>query len=457
MRATAGRLVFFDKLAEGLQTAVYRGISQRVALAGSSILLPDADILSLARAVCRQHRPDLEDIPEFRWPWEQELVGLPAVVLNAGGRRLQDCVTKIGADEYPEVLVIINFDDDAVEFPRLLYDPRGQSDLVSDALNLLFLRCGKQSSALARVRFEENGFDALRGFDLFDDPTSPDWSDSDILELYYHRISRLWTYRGYPVAAEKIRNWVSQFASAGFSEEAHHLLTYLQQYGFVTETSVVEGLVKQFLSVDTSGVSNVVAVSIQKPGKSEQKLAYRLKPFISLQPLAEALPLVRGGTPEEPTFLFCFDDCIGSGDSIESYLFDPAHNPHREDLVLSFREGRARIFVVAFHADIRAVSRLEGLSDAFQRLKVLPVRIVDDSHRAFSPRSRIFPDHSRRNEFMKFCHRIGEDLLPGSPLGWNDCQWVIAYDYSIPDNSLPVLHGSSNVDRIWRPLFERAR
>jgi hypothetical protein len=101
---------------------------------------------------------------------------------------------------------VINFVDDAAEFPRLIYNPRNQEDLISDALEYLFSQCEQASSTLARVRFEEAGFQSLgTSFDLFEDPSEPDWNDPKTFELFYYRISRSWTYRGNQVATGKYK------------------------------------------------------------------------------------------------------------------------------------------------------------------------------------------------------------------------------------------------------------
>lgn len=458
MKAGAGRIIFFDKLAEGLQSTFYRGFPPRLALSvpSQSPRVPEADVKSLARALCRWHLPDAENIPELRFFQATSRQRAPAGILNAEGRKLNVVLDKIKSGDYPEISVVFNFENDESNFPRLNYDPRVNADIISDALQVLFSANGMASSAMARIRLEESGFVALESFGVFDNPFALNWEDAQTLELFYYRLSRSWTYRGYPVPVDTIRGWVAQFSEAGFSSEAHQLLMYLQQYGFVTETSVVEGLAQHYFNVDKQGASNVVAINVQKAGKSEQKLAYRLRPHILLKSIDEVLPAIKAGTVERPTLLVCFDDCVGSGESMEKYLFDADYNTYRDDLIASFHEKRSKLFVIVFHADIRAICRLESSNDAANCLRVLPVRIMDDTHRAFSSGSRIFRTAERRAKFMEFCKEIGGYLLPGSPLGWDDCQWVISYDYSIPNNSLPVLFGTSNAP-YWRPLFERGR
>jgi hypothetical protein len=85
------------------------------------------------------------------------------------------------------------------------------------------------------------------------------------------------------------------------------------------------------------------------------------------------------------------------------------------------------------------------------------VKTLDDSDRVFSSTSRIIGDSSRRRQLRSFCEEWGKKLFPDGPLGWNDSQLCIAYDYTVPDNSLPVIWASGGAREPWQPLFPRVR
>jgi hypothetical protein len=138
--------------------------------------------------------------------------------------------------------------------------------------------------------------------------------------------------------------------------------------------------------------------------------------------------VLEAGTTLKPTYLFCFDDCIGSGDSIRDYLFDRSTNAYADQLMGLFKEKRASMYVIAFHVDENAIGRLENAPEAFNRLKVIPVHVIDDAHRVFSNQSKVIVKPNRREMFKKFCEDVGNKLFSAGPLGWNDCQWAIAYD-----------------------------
>jgi hypothetical protein len=162
MRVSVGRRTFFDKLAEGLQSFFVSGMPRRLAL---SHVQPEAgadDLRSLAYALCRLHAPELENIPMVRWSDKDWEPCATAAVVDADGRTLREVADKIrdwaGA---PSVLTVLLFEDDGTEFARLKYDPRQQSDLVSEALETLFNQCGARVSALGPFRYAASRSDRL--------------------------------------------------------------------------------------------------------------------------------------------------------------------------------------------------------------------------------------------------------------------------------------------------------
>jgi hypothetical protein len=120
------------------------------------------------------------------------------------------------------------------------------------------------------------------------------------------------------------------------------------------------------------------------------------------------------------------------------------------------RTGKVRLNVLTFHADRRGMMNVTRHPDSHGAIKIHAVRVLDENHRAFSDKSRIITDKRRHLEFREFCLNVGERLFPGSPLGWQNGQWCIAYDYTVPDNSLPIIYEKNDL-LPWEPLLERAR
>lgn len=456
MRSATGKVIFFDRVAEGLQSFFGGPMPKRLGLTASDPrFVPEADLKALARALCRLHDPRLDAVPEFSASTLAPKLSIPAAVFNCEQRPLEKCLDDIEA--LAEIVVAIGFTEDGTDFPRCTYNPVEQSDIVSDALSYLFKECNVILSQLARVRFEARGFAALEhDFSLFTPPQTPSWEDPHAVELFFARLSRAWVFNGRQISAEHIARWVRQFEGPGFATEAKQLLLYLHQNGFVTENAVIDGILQKHADLYRSVPEPPIAISIQKPGKSEQKIAYRLKPTIELQSLGSALVNWRRSGGSHTLRLVCFDDCIGSGESIERNLFESDHNQGGDDLVELFDRGEAHLDVISYYADQRGIDRIQKNPKSQNAIIVHPVRLLDESHRVFSATSRILKDSARRIEFETFCREIGEKLFPGQPLGWENGQWCITYDYTIPDNTLPILY-SRLPDDSWIPLFERNR
>lgn len=431
------------------------GLSQHTAGA----YVPETDIRSLARALCRLHAPSLDSIPSISWS-DSSLDGIgEAAIFDAEGHKLGEVCARInGLRDVPKILVIVFFEDDGTDFPKLTYDPRSQSDIISSGLEALFSTRSIEVPTLAHVRYETYGFKCLEtDFELFEQPEKPNWQNSTALEHFYNRLSRSWNYQGKILLAVTIRDWVNQFKLEGFGNEAIQILVYLIQYGFVTESVVANGLFRLYSELKKNSNKKSIEVSIQKPGKSEQKLAYLLRPSILLETLENAISMKNSKYFNDIVELYCFDDCIGSGESLVKYLFDKKHNIHSANLINLFKSGGVQLNVVVYHADQRGVDTIENHLDACGAVKVHTVRVLDETHQAFSERSIIFKDKERREAFKEFCLQIGEHLNPYAPLGWENGQWCIAYDYTIPDNSLPILYGEGNTRQPWKPLFMRSR
>lgn len=63
---------------------------------------------------------------------------------------------------------------------------------------------------------------------------------------------------------------------------------------------------------------------------------------------------------------------------------------------------------------------------------------------------------------MSICQKYGEKLYPKHPLGYDDSQLLIAFEYNTPNNTLPIIwsstnNESSNIETIWHPIFERRK
>ena len=199
-------------------------------------------------------------------------------------------------------------------------------------------------------------------------------------------------------------------------------------------------------------------VAIQEPGKSEQLLAYRLKARrIRFQPFSNVVS-EWGGSHRNRGVWVCIDDAIVSGASMLRYLFKDLPNGGSTTLQKLLSDGQIRIVILVSHADERGVANITSDPRCSGSVQVRSKNLIDDTHRVFSPESRILSDvpKERLREFKDFCEAVGNRINPGNPLGWNSAMWCIVFEYSVPNATLPLLF-TSDRRRTWLPLFPRRR
>lgn len=451
---------FFERLAQGLNDAYCVEDTPRCFHLDCA-QLPESERLALAAALCRIQVPGTEvsrlpviDLDEECGRASLE-AAVGAVIVNAVGKTYSEIESCIDSSQRkPSKIVSVNGKENHGEWSILRYDFRIQSDIVASALDDLFRRADLAVPTLARVRFENAGYNGLLGFLTQEDlPTG-----STNYELFYHRLTKTWKFNGSDLTSAHIKAWVDQFAKDGFEEEAHSLLRHLHQWGFTTEDAVIERLIKTYsesVSQFSAGRS-VRCIAIQEVGKSEGKLAYRLKPRVKqFETLRDVVEEVHGtGVASD---FYCFDDFIGSGDSIVECLFERESDHIGRKLQALLQAGKGRVFVIAHDVSELGMHDVETDPRAHSNVRVLGYRPLGNRDRVFSAESRVIGDVERRKAFKAYCAQAGEILFPGHGLGWRNGQLCICYDYTIPDNSLPVLWGRSGPPKTWEPLFERNR
>jgi hypothetical protein len=452
-----GRQLFFDHVAGGLLIAFGIVVPKQVAIRANPTSVPSSDLRALASAVCAHLSEGAEVIEATVSQLEKGSITNSPCALDAECNDLSDAVRVLSVcGLYPSVLY--NFTDDGAEVASLVYEPSTSADVVYPAVQYLFHQCGKEPDELALARFQLRGFRCFQSdYELFERPQASLLADAESIERLCIRLGSTWRYADAPVSPQHILDWLRQFEGSGFSQEALRLLVYLYQHGYVTEQKIAARLTQGYLRLVEELDSIALPVAFQPPGKSESKLAYKLRPTISLANQEEALAKVHGAPPSVVTNLVCFDDCIGSGETIEKYLFDDTHNPLASEFSALYAAGRARTFVLVYNSCSSGVARIEQNSNAYGAVSVRTICPLDDTHRVFSPTSQIILDADRREAFRDFCELKGRKLFPGGPLGWGDCQWAVAYDYTVPDNSLPIIHSSLGGAHPWVALFPRNR
>ncbi|MDP1571940.1 MAG: hypothetical protein Q8L86_18235 [Vicinamibacterales bacterium] len=263
-----------------------------------------------------------------------------------------------------------------------------------------------------------------------------------------------------PVDANRFARWCSQMP-ARWLPVALRLLT---QVIFVDEPTTRKLWRTLFTEQvpDLLRTRSVTFVGLGEAGKSGPAQMYWLKQALSELPPAKSTINVRAafrseaslGQLEDTIELVVFvDDFVGSGSQAKAFL---------GSLVTKYPKLKTRLLFLAalagFDTGVEEVKR--GVPGSV----IVPLigRVLNDSHRAFSPANSLWDCDNDRLIAREWCENVGKQLVSSMgldqkhALGWEGSQAMIAFHYNVPNNTLPLFWGSGQVDgRRWESLFDR--
>ena len=266
------------------------------------------------------------------------------------------------------------------------------------------------------------------------------------------------TYQGRNIEPAAVRDWLAQF---GDPLSQRLMFAMLQGVRFVSadarreawhaiHPSIIRGTEYVFRGT-TRNRGDILVTYLDGGGKSGSICAYdyRLANRIYADNVVAGAGLRRAldrGT--EIKLLVVVDDLIGSGgtaiDGLEQLAAQCGDVLVERGISVKFAsiaalsEGMARVE--------RAVSKLDF------DVQVLANTVLTDADRAFSSRSRVFPDADQRDRARNLANRYGRLLEPKHPLGFDGDQCLLVFEHRCPNNSLPVLWKDS---KDWKSLFPR--
>ena len=458
MRYQEGARFFFRALAESILLEVGSPRSVQLVTPKHSSP-PEEDCFGLARALASR---------------EDESLVEPRVVVG----------TTIGPDELPAGPVVLDFlsvqEDHQVSSFRAALEERSDVvvvversvamlgcqvvqfdsndlsvfDAVTDSFGRLVELAGFRGQALEMpARFLKGGLRSVnRQFGVFEQPATTRLVSPDEIERFCAGVSRTWNYAGAQVPAQSVFDWVMQFEPYDVLSEALTLLGYLNRYGFIPKGSIVNMLTDEYERLRSDLRQRPSQATIQSIGKSEAMLYYDLRQIRdSPTPLLELV-----AQRHVPDHIVCFDDVIGSGDSMLECLYMHNNVKMPNELHRWFAEGENRtLTIVVAVSSLQGKIAIERNARSYGRVKVRAHRVLAENDSIFSGKKNLFESEKRSGMFQAVCQDIGEKLFSWGPLGWNDCQWCIATDYNVPDCSLPILWASGDENFRWVPLFAR--
>ena len=113
------------------------------------------------------------------------------------------------------------------------------------------------------------------------------------------------------------------------------------------------------------------------------------------------------------------------------------------------------VFLVSVSGFAEAAEKVErALSKVIHSFRVSISDPLGDSDKCFAEKSEILPDSVKRARAREIVKSYGRRLSGQSPLGFGNCQALVVFENTCPNNSLPILW-AEGPDNSWQPLFPR--
>lgn len=263
-------------------------------------------------------------------------------------------------------------------------------------------------------------------------------------------------YKGLKITEDRVRAWLEQFGDNFNQRLIFDLLKSLKFYSnnlIRTKLKEIYGIITRNLIVKIGSrkVNNILISYIDKPGKSGAAYA---KLFADENKIYADFVISKNSILEKITntsnvdALIFVDDFIGTGNSSSSYFAQID-----KEIWKTIKAKNVSVFFLTICGFQNGKKYLQDFVSA----KEIPLEIyvcdeLDDAYKVFSETSQIIKDERIRNKCFNICYPIGSRLVKDNPLGYGDCQALVVFENSCPNNSLPILW---SVTKEWRPLFPR--
>jgi len=274
-------------------------------------------------------------------------------------------------------------------------------------------------------------------------------------------------YRGRQINDLKVKSWLDQFETTEERRVAFELLRKLRFYSdslireklrsghyVVLRELTARGVIRRAAQDRAHKVTDNVLISFYggegKRGQTYAKMYAdenniyhdRIVTPRGLRRKIERLEDVAG--------VVFVDDFIGTGRTATQSLGD-ALGPIAE--FLGSRE--IGVFLVSVSGFAKAAEEVgKKMSSVVHSFRVSVADPLDASDQCFSDESAILPDPTERARAKEIVASYGRRLTRKYPVGFGNCQALVVFESTCPNNSLPVLW-ATGPDNGWNPLFSR--
>lgn len=275
------------------------------------------------------------------------------------------------------------------------------------------------------------------------------------------------TYRGRSVTDVTLKSWLNQFDTTEEQRVVFELLKGLRFYSggiireklrighrFVLRELAARGVARRAAQEGARRVTDNILISFYggegKRGQTYSKLYAdenniyhsRIAAPKRLEKQLELLADVEG--------IVFVDDFIGTGRTAAKSLKE-CLSPIA-DLVAQMGID---VFLVAITGFADAAEKVEKeLANVLHSFRVSICDPLDICDKSFTERSAILPDSTTRARAREIVESYGRRLCRTAPLGYGNCQALVVFENTCPNNSLPILWAQGPQDD-WRPLFPR--
>ena len=263
-------------------------------------------------------------------------------------------------------------------------------------------------------------------------------------------------YKGSPITEERVRAWLDQFGSDLRKQRLmFRLLQHMKFYnGAAIRAKMREAYARigsgAVISRDKQKRSDILISYVDAAGKSGVYYARTFADengiyFDNIVEPSSIIGRIRNGGIQ--TLLFV-DDVLGGGTTAAKGL---------KKLLPSIRdELKGSGVKVAFFAICgfgKAKSVVEkAAAECGCEVRVLVGDILTESDRAFSIENPLWRESVDRDDAKTLAFEKGKELEPRCPLGFDDCEALLAFESSCPNNALPILWSRA---KKWIALFPR--
>ena len=276
-------------------------------------------------------------------------------------------------------------------------------------------------------------------------------SSDEIIEL-----AEKWgSYKGLKISEDSIRRWLDQFPN-----NYHQRLMFkiLRNIKFYTVPILREKMVEAYSIVkiklkekETWKKSEILVSYIGEYGKSSSRYAQLFRdqngiPSTNIVEYSKIKEFLENR--ESIKALVFIDDFIGTGEQAKEYL-----KRINEEYGEIFNNDGLQIFYIVIAGFQEALIAVEEFLPKLNfKLNFHILDNLENKEKCFHKSSTIFANNTEREHALRIVEDKGSGLVKNAPLGYKNCQAIIVFSDSCPNDTIPILWAKSQT---WKPLFIR--